>query len=254
MINVVITGVAGRMGSALVRVASASGLTVVGGTVRSTAGRDVGELAQTLGVSVSTTLPLDNTQVVIDFTSAASSVAHAKECATRGVPMVIGSTGFTPESKAQVAAAANKIPIVLAPNTSVGVNLVIQMAGQLAKVLGESFDVEIVETHHRMKKDAPSGTALRLAEEVARATGRTEKDFRTDRNGLRGAKDIGVQALRGGDVVGEHTVFFFGEGERVELTHRAMNRDQFARGAVRAALWVVKQSPGLYAMRDVLGL
>jgi 4-hydroxy-tetrahydrodipicolinate reductase len=139
----------------------------------------------------------------------------------------------------------------------VGVNVVIQMAAELARVLGEGFDVEVLETHHRMKKDAPSGTALRLAEVLAQALGRTNEDLvfaRKSQTGARSSQEIGVQALRGGDVVGEHTVYFLGDGERVELTHRATSRDQFAKGALRAANWVVAQRPGLYDMADVLGL
>ncbi len=264
--GVVITGVTGRMGSTLVRVVTDTpGLKVVAGTERpgsSARGQDVGAAAK-LGVALQAQVheelaaALAGAAVVIDFTSPEASCAHAKVCAERGVAMVIGSTGFTPEAKEKVREAAARIPIVLAPNTSVGVNLVIRMAGELARWLGESYDVEIVEAHHRMKKDAPSGTALRLAEEVAAATGRTREHFRLAREGQVGERprgEIGVQTLRGGDVVGEHTVFFFGDGERVELTHRATSRDQFARGAVRAARWVVQQSPGLYDMMDVLGL
>jgi len=152
---------------------------------------------------------------------------------------------------------AQKIPVVMAPNMSVGVNLMIQTAAHLARVLGDDFDVEVLETHHRLKKDAPSGTAMRLAEVLAQALSRDASNFRMERHGVIGerpAKEIGVQTLRGGDVVGEHTVFFFGEGERIELTHRAGNRDQFARGAVRAARWVTSQPPGLYDMGSVLGL
>jgi 4-hydroxy-tetrahydrodipicolinate reductase len=137
------------------------------------------------------------------------------------------------------------------------INVVIQVAAELARVLGEGFDVEVLETHHRMKKDSPSGTALKLAEVLTQTLGRTSDDLVFARKGWMGArtsKEIGVQALRGGDVVGEHTVFFFGEGERIELTHRATSRDQFAKGALRAASWVVAQRPGLYDMADVLGL
>jgi 4-hydroxy-tetrahydrodipicolinate reductase len=138
----------------------------------------------------------------------------------------------------------------------VGVNVVFQIAGQLAKALGDGYDVDILEAHHRMKKDAPSGTALKLAEVVADALGRGREDFKMAREGQIGARpsrEIGIQTLRGGDVVGEHTVYFFGDGERVELTHRATNRDQFAKGAVRAAKWLAGRPPGLYDMRDVLG-
>ena len=145
----------------------------------------------------------------------------------------------------------------MSPNMSVGVNVMFKVAAQLARVLGESFDVEIVEAHHKVKKDAPSGTALRLAEDVAKALGRDASSFRMARQGQVGertAEEIGIQTLRGGDVVGEHTVFFFGDGERLELTHRASSRDQFAQGALRAAAWVAGKPPGRYDMADVLDL
>jgi 4-hydroxy-tetrahydrodipicolinate reductase len=267
MLRTVITGVSGRMGSTLLRLARASpGFSIVGATARpgsSVVGQDAGvaaRLSEPLGLPVVDELGRaleSEAQVVIDFTSAEASVEHARLCAARGVPMVIGSTGFSPESREAVALAARAMPVVLAPNTAVGVNVVIQLAAELARVLGEGFDVEVLETHHRMKKDAPSGTALRLAEVLAQARGRTSEDLVYARKGWVGPRtpeEIGVQALRGGDVVGEHTVFFFGEGERVELTHRATSRDQFAKGALRAANWVVGQRPGLYDMADVLGL
>jgi 4-hydroxy-tetrahydrodipicolinate reductase len=254
MIRTVITGVTGRMGSTLLRlVREARDLELVGATARQGS-------AAVDGVSVSgdfaRTLAEGRAQVVIDFTSAEASVAHARACAERGVAMVIGSTGFTPESRAEVAASARSIPIVLAPNTSVGVNVVIRMAAELARVLGEGYDVEVLEAHHRMKKDAPSGTALKLAEVLAGALGRGQEDVTFERHGQIGARpprEIGVQTLRGGDVVGEHTVYFYGEGERIELTHRATSRDQFGLGALRAARWVTGRTPGLYDMADVLG-
>jgi 4-hydroxy-tetrahydrodipicolinate reductase len=267
MLHTVITGVSGRMGSTLLRqVHATAGMRVVGATARpgsAGVGQDAGlaaRLSEPLGFKVVDELgrALEaGAQVVIDFTSAEASVEHARLCAVRGVPMVIGSTGFSPELRAQVEAATQAIPVVLAPNTSVGVNVVIQVAAELARVLGEGFDVEVLEAHHRMKKDAPSGTALRLAEVLAHELGRTSEDLVFSRRGWVGARasnEIGVQALRGGDVVGEHTVYFFGEGERIELTHRATSRDQFAKGALRAAHWVVGQRPGLYDMADVLGL
>jgi 4-hydroxy-tetrahydrodipicolinate reductase len=169
--------------------------------------------------------------------------------------LVVGSTGFSADAKAEMAHAAKQVPVVMAPNMSVGVNLVIEVARELARRLGDDFDIEVVETHHRMKKDAPSGTALRLAEEIAAGVGRKNDVIRTTRSGLVGErprKEIGVQALRGGDVVGEHTVYFFGDGERVELTHRATSREQFGRGALRAARWVVGKPAGLYDMTHVL--
>lgn len=220
---------------------------------------DVGLAAKLAPLEVSTMDSLEPTlsraKVVIDFTTPEASVAHARACAEAGVALVVGSTGFSPEAKAEMAEAAKKIPLVMAPNMSVGVNLVIEVAAQLARRLGEDFDVEVMETHHRMKKDAPSGTAMRLAEELARSLGRDSDDICTSRVGNIGArprKEIGVQTLRGGDVVGEHTVFFFGDGERVELTHRATSREQFGRGALRAAKWAVAQKPGLYDMTHVL--
>jgi 4-hydroxy-tetrahydrodipicolinate reductase len=263
---VVVTGVLGRMGKTLLRmVHEQQDMKVVGGTERkgsSAIGSDVGEGAQlgALGVLVADDLGRaiegGEARLVIDFTSAAASLEHARICAERGVPLVVGSTGFSSDAKAELARSAQRIPVVMSPNMSVGVNLVIKMAAQLAQVLGDSFDVEILETHHRMKKDAPSGTALRIAEEVATALGRKASDLRLSREGQIGERprpEIGVQTLRGGDVVGDHTIFFLGEGERVELTHRATSREQFARGALRAARWVVGRPPGLYDMQDVLG-
>jgi 4-hydroxy-tetrahydrodipicolinate reductase len=253
-VKVVVTGVSGRMGSLLVRlVRDSDGFTLVGGTDKpgtAAIGLDVG-LASHLGVLEVETVDA----LVIDFTTPEASVAHAKACAAAKVPLVVGSTGFSPEAKAAMAEAAKHVAVVMAPNMSVGVNLVIEVARELARRLGEDFDVEVVETHHRMKKDAPSGTALRLAEEIAAGLGRSTDVIRTARSGLVGErpkKEIGVQALRGGDVVGEHTVFFLGDGERIELTHRATSREQFGRGALRAARWVVGKPAGLYDMTHVL--
>lgn len=264
-VRVVVTGVTGRMGSALVKaVRDAEAMVLVAGTERpgsSAVGLDVGLAARLGALEAPVVDSLDKAlalgaDVVIDFTSPEGSLEHAKACAQRGVALVVGSTGFSVDSRAEVAESARKVPVVMAPNMSVGVNLVIKIAAELARVLGDSFDVEVLEAHHRHKKDAPSGTALRLAEEIAQALGRTSKDFRMARVGQlgeRSPKEIGIQSLRGGDLVGEHTVYFIGEGERVELTHRALSREQFALGALRAARWVVGQPPGLYDMQDVLG-
>ncbi len=220
---------------------------------------DVGLAAKLAPLEVSTvddlSQALDRANVVIDFTTPEASVQHARACAEAGVALVVGSTGFSPAAKAEMAEAAKRIPLVMAPNMSVGVNLIIEVAAQLARRLGEDFDVEVVETHHRMKKDAPSGTAMRLAEELAKSLGRDSDDITTSRVGNIGErprKEIGVQTVRGGDVVGEHTVFFFGDGERVELTHRATSREQFGRGALRAAKWTLGKKPGLYDMTHVL--
>jgi 4-hydroxy-tetrahydrodipicolinate reductase len=259
MVNVVVTGVAGRMGGQILRMLREAGnLTLVGTVERlGYAGpRDAGEAAglPRLGVRVADDLaPLlyaVKADVVVDFTSHEASVKNTSVAAAHGVAMVIGSTGFTADEKARIRMDAGRIPVVLSPNMSVGVNVMFALVAQAARVLGDAYDVEIVEMHHGMKKDAPSGTAVRLAEVAAESLGRDPaRDVVYARHGM-----IGVMSLRGGDVVGEHTVFFAGQGERLEVTHRATSRDQFARGALRAALWVKGRSPGLYDMQDVLGL
>src|SRR5216684_4456162 len=205
------------MGGTMVRLASANqDFRVVGGTEQKTSpalGKDIGTLAGIAPLGVAAEPDLErvladaNAQVVIDFTQSKASTEHARICAARKVALVIGSTGFAADERSQVAGYAKRVPIVLAPNMSVGVNLVIKVAKELARVLGDSFDVEILEAHHRMKKDAPSGTALRLAEEIASVLGRTSSDFKLARQGQvgeRSAREIGIQTLRGGDVVGEH--------------------------------------------------
>jgi 4-hydroxy-tetrahydrodipicolinate reductase len=196
--------------------------------------------------------------VAIDFTHADSSVRHAAEAAVAGKPIVIGSTGLTSEQTEEIRESAKGIACVLSPNMSVGVNLMFRMAADVARVLGDDFDVEIVETHHRFKKDSPSGTAVKLADVVAGALGREMKEAgvygRHGMVGERPRKEIGVFAVRAGDVVGEHTLVFGGIGERLEITHRAHSRDTFARGAVRAASWVIGKPAGVYDMNAVLGV
>ncbi len=265
MVNVVVTGAAGRMGTQIIRLVKADPALGLTGAVERPgfpAGQDAGTVAGlgAIGVAIQDDLAkaLAGASVVVDFTSHEPSARHAELCAEKGVALVIGSTGFTAETKARVAAAARRIPVVLSPNMSVGVNVLFELVRQAAKVLGDAYDVEIVELHHNRKKDAPSGTAVRLAEIAAEALGRDPaKDLTTERSGMIGerpAREIGVQTLRGGDVVGEHTVLFCGQGERLELTHRATSREQFARGAVRAARWIAGRAAGLYDMADVLGL
>lgn len=265
MANVVVTGAAGRMGIQIVRmVKEAPGLTLSGAVERPgyPAGKDAGEAAGLgrLGVEIVDGLgkALAGAEVVIDFTSVEASVAHAALCAERGVALVIGSTGFTPGAKAKVAEAAKRIPIVLSPNMSVGVNVMFDLVRRAALLLGDGYDIELVELHHKLKKDAPSGTAMRLAEVAAEARGLDPaRELNYGRHGMIGerpAREIGVQTIRGGDIVGEHTVFYCGQGERLEITHRATSRDQFARGAVRAAQWLPGKPAGLYDMADVLGL
>ncbi len=267
MIRAVVTGASGRMGSLIVRAIAEAGddFELVGATERigSTAtGLDAGLAAglRPLQVTVVTELAkaLDNADVVIDFTTATASVEHARLCAKRKIALVVGSTGFSASARADIAGCGQKIPVMMAPNMSVGVSLLFRLVGEAARVLGDNYDAEISELHHRHKKDAPSGTALRLAEVVADALGRDPaRDVVYARQGdigERGARDIGVQSLRGGDAIGEHTVYFLGPGEQVELTHRATSRETFARGALRAAKWIVGRKPGLYDMQDVLGL
>jgi 4-hydroxy-tetrahydrodipicolinate reductase len=196
--------------------------------------------------------------VVIDFSTHEVTSRVVELCVRHGRALVIGTTGHTPAEKAAIAAGAARIPLVWSANYSTGVNLLFWLTRRAAEILGEGFDREIIELHHRHKKDAPSGTALRLAEILAEVRRQSpEAVLRHGRQGLVGERppaEIGMHALRGGDVVGEHTVLFAAPGERVELTHRASSREPFARGALRAARWVVGRPPGLYDMQDVLGL
>jgi len=196
--------------------------------------------------------------VLIDFTTPEATLKHIKWAVEHNVSMVIGTTGFSKEMHLKIRELGERIPCVMAPNMSVGVNLMFFLAKIMAEVLGEDFDVEIWEAHHRMKKDAPSGTALRILEVVSKALGRDPEGSAIFRAkgiiGERSKKEIGVQVIRAGDIVGEHTLLFGGIGERLELTHRAHSRDTFARGALRAAKWLVGRPKGLYDMQDVLGL
>jgi 4-hydroxy-tetrahydrodipicolinate reductase len=265
-VRVVVCGVAGRMGGRVLHaVRGEEGMEVVGATERPDSpqvGLDAGAVAggPPLGITVSSSLEAalsSGADVAIDFTAPAAAQHHAQVCAARKVALVVGTTGIPAQARADIAGRAREVPIVLAPNMSVGVNALFRLVSEAARVLGPSYEVEIVEMHHRTKKDAPSGTALRLAEVAADALKLDRKiAFVHERHGETSARrpgTIGLQALRGGDVVGDHTVFFLADGERLELTHRATSRDNFARGAVRAARWVAGRQPGLYDMQDVLG-
>jgi 4-hydroxy-tetrahydrodipicolinate reductase len=196
--------------------------------------------------------------VVIDVTAPAATIAVGRLCSENQTPLVVGTTGHTQEQIETLRLVSQKCPVLLAPNFSLGVNLLFWMAETAAAKLGQDFDVEIVESHHRLKKDAPSGTAKRLAELIAEARHLSyEKNARHGREGLVGQRpvdEIGIHAVRGGDIIGEHTVLFAGLGERFELTHKASSRETFARGAIQAARWIAGRSPGLYEMKDVLGL
>jgi 4-hydroxy-tetrahydrodipicolinate reductase len=225
-------------------------------------GADAGELAALgkIGVQLSGDLSaaLDRFDVLIDFTHPSVTLRNLEICRQAGKAMVIGTTGFTPEEKQQLAAAGQQIPIVFAANFSVGVNLCLKLLDTAARVLGDEVDIEIIEVHHRHKVDAPSGTALRMGEVVAGALGRDLQQVavygREGQTGARARETIGFATVRAGDVVGDHTVLFAADGERVEITHKASSRMTFARGAVRAALWLQGRQPGLYDMQDVLGL
>jgi 4-hydroxy-tetrahydrodipicolinate reductase len=268
MIKAVVTGAAGRMGSRIVNVLSTSeGIRLSAAVERKGHPLLKQDACGPAGIASSGVLNLitdDLTgslkagDVLIDFTLPEASLENLKACADQGKGIVIGSTGFTKEQMAEVYKYVQKVPCVLSPNMSVGVNVCFKVLADLAKILGPEFDTEIVEWHHRLKKDAPSGTAVRMGEVVARALGRdyhkAAKYHREGITGVRTDEEIGMQTVRGGDIVGEHTVFFIGMGERIELTHRAHTRDMFARGAVRAAKWVAGKKPGLYDMQDVLGL
>jgi 4-hydroxy-tetrahydrodipicolinate reductase len=266
MIKAIVTGVAGRMGGRIVHMMeAAAGLQLVGAVEspgHAALGKDVGEVVglPPKGVKVTDSLPevLPQAEVVIEFTHPEPSLSHLHQVADANKAMVLGTTGFSPPQIAEIHALASRAHLVFAPNMSVGVNLMFKVVADIAGVLAEGYDVEIVEAHHRLKKDAPSGTAIKLGQVIAHALGRElENTGVYTRHGIIGQRsdqEIGIQTVRAGDIVGEHTVLFGGMGERLEVIHRAHSRDNFARGAVRAALWVVQQPPGLYDMQDVLGL
>jgi dihydrodipicolinate reductase len=201
---------------------------------------------------------LVNCDAVIDFTHATATAEIAAACANAGKPLVIGTTGHDDDQRAAIVSVTDRIPLVFAPNFSIGVNTLFWLTQKAAEILGPDFDLEVVEMHHRLKKDAPSGTARRLAEILAEVRGLSyANDVRHGREGMVGERthaEIGMHSIRGGDVVGDHTVIFANVGERVELTHKASSRDTFANGALRAAKWTLQQPPGLYDMQDVLGL
>jgi 4-hydroxy-tetrahydrodipicolinate reductase len=265
MIKVAVCGAAGRMGQRIIVAAKEAGCTVSGALERpghELLGQDAGLIAGcgNLGVAISDDINavVAGCDVMIDFTTPKVSLKNIEACALKGKAIVVGSTGFTPEERAVARELCREIPCVLAPNMSVGVNVCFKVLKDVATILGDDFDVEIVELHHNKKKDSPSGTAVRMGEVVAEALGRDyNKVANYHREGICGERtkeEIGMQTVRGGDIIGEHTVYFIGQGERIEISHRAMTRDMFSRGSVRAAQWVVGKAAGLYDMQDVLGL
>ncbi len=263
-IPVTIAGAAGRMGKRLVVLVSESSRLRLSGAIEARGhpdlGKDAGEVAGCGHLDVAlmddpaTAMAASN--VVIDFTAPAATLTHLAHAVQRRCAMVIGTTGLSPDDMTRLRASASSIPCVQAPNMSVGINVLVQIIGNVARALGEDYDLEIIDTHHNKKKDAPSGTALKLAEVLAAATNRDLRDTgvyaRHGVIGERAKQEIGIQSVRAGDIVGDHTVLYGGPGERIEITHRAHNRDPFARGALRAAEWAVTQPPGLYGMADVL--
>lgn len=264
--KICIVGAGGRMGQMLVRQIAANSQCSLGAATERAGsnllGRDAGELVGIGKLDVAIT---DNAEAaiaacgaVIDFTAPAASVRHAEMAAKSGAVVVLGTTGMDAEQEAIVALAAKRVPIVKSGNMSLGVNLLTALVQRVAAALDDTYDIEIVEMHHKHKVDAPSGTALMLGEAAAAgrkvSLGDKAARGRDGHTGARRAGDIGFAALRGGDVVGDHTVIFAGPGERLELTHKAANREIFANGALRAALWGRGKAPGLYSMHDVLGL
>ena len=266
MTRVAVTGSAGRMGSRIIALLREDqDLQLTGATEKDghpALGKDAGETAGVgfLGIAIVNDLSqvIGDCDVVIDFTVHSASVRHAEIASASGKAIVIGTTGFSKEEVDRIRGLTSRCPCVLCPNMSVGVNILFKVLGEISSVLGSGYDVEIFEIHHRLKKDAPSGTALRMAQIIANAMGRDlEKVATFGRQGVIGERphdEIGIHTLRAGDVVGEHTVIFGGMGERIELTHRAQSRDNFVRGALRAAKFAVHAKNGLYDMLDVLGL
>ena len=253
VVRVAIAGATGRMGLALLEAAVATEGVALGAAV---------DIAASTwgGVSIGTDVAsaLENSDVLIDFTRPAGTLAHLRAVAAAKRGIVIGTTGFEPAQLAEIRAFAKDIPIVMAPNMSVGVNVAMKLVEMAAKSLGPDYDVEVFEMHHRKKVDAPSGTALKLGEVAANARAATlEKDGVFQRYGQTGERkpgSIGFSVARGGDIVGDHTVYFAGPGERIEITHRSSSRANYAQGAMRAAKFVAGRKPGLYDMQDVLGL
>jgi 4-hydroxy-tetrahydrodipicolinate reductase len=251
-VRVAIAGASGRMGLALLEAAAQTEGVMLGAAI---------DLASSTwgGVTIGTDVrsALANSDVLIDFTRPAGTLAHVEQCVAAKRGMVIGTTGFDPDQLAEIRKAAKVVPIVLAPNMSIGVNVAMKLVEMAARALGPDFDVEVFEMHHRKKVDAPSGTALRLGEVAAKARATTlDRDGVFGRHGVTGerkAGSIGFSVARGGDIVGDHTVYFAGPGERIEVTHRASSRATYAQGAMRAAKFVFGKPPKLYEMDDVLG-
>ncbi len=263
MIRAAVTGASGRMGKLIIsNIVASDGIELSAAFDLVNIGKDAGEIAQVgnLGVSVSDIKDMErvlkesSTNVLIDFTIANATVVNAPVAASAGVNLVIGTTGFSKEQKQIIEAAVSKHGVtgIISPNFSVGVNVFFKILSEASKYLGD-FDIEVIEAHHNKKKDAPSGTAMKAADVISAALG--GKDYVYGRQGLAPRnKEIGIHAVRGGDIVGDHTVLFAGDGERIEIKHQAHSRQAFASGAVKAAAWICNAGPGMYTMEDILGL
>ncbi len=262
MVKAIVAGASGRMGRKIISaISQTDGIELSGAFEKKghpDIGRDAGDVAGigNIGVKIEGSFEdvIERGDVLIDFTVPEATLYNAKLAAKKGLPMVIGTTGFTAEMMNELRETVKDIPCVISPNMSIGVNVLFKIVADVCRILGEEYDVEIIEAHHHFKKDAPSGTALRIAEIIA---SQRKASFIYGRKGILGERkkeEIGIHAIRAGDIVGEHIVIFGGEGERIELVHRAHSRDCFAKGAVRAALWIVGKKPGIYSMQDVLGI
>lgn len=266
MIKVAVSGAAGRMGKRIIALAhehpEISIVAALEAPKNPTLGKDAGDLAGIGPIGIMITddyaATIEACDVLIDFSSPEATIRNVEEATRAGKAVVIGTTGLSDQQKAAVLEAGLKTRCLMAPNMSLGVNLLFNLVAKVAAALGNNYDVEIIESHHNLKKDAPSGTAAKLAEIIASSLDRDLNEVGVyGRQGIVGArkpKEIGIMAVRAGDIVGEHTVMFVTNGERIELTHRAHSRDAFAKGAVEAALWLMNQPVGMFDMRDVLGL
>ena len=265
-LRIIVCGVGGRMGGAVVRAIQQSANFELAGAIDKQGsprlGKDAGEVsaAAHLGIAITDSIDavLKPNAVIIDFTNPQASMGFLRSAAKRRTPIVLATTGFSPKQQAEIKRLARRTPTLLSANMSLGVNVLVSLLNKAAKMLGDDYDVEIIEAHHRFKKDAPSGTALALGRSVANALKRDlDRVAINGRKGIvgeRGRKEISLLSVRAGDIVGDHTVIFGGIGERLEFIHRAHSRDTFAHGALRAAQWLAKKKPGLYSMQDMLGL
>jgi len=264
-LRVAIAGASGRMGHMLIEAVTAADDVVLAGALDVAGSPSLGQdaaafLGKPSGVAITSGVKagLANAQVLIDFTRPEGTLAHLAVCRELGVKAVIGTTGFSDAQKAQIAEHAKHIAIMMSPNMSVGVNVVLKLLDTAARALSQGYDIEVIEAHHRHKVDAPSGTALAMGEVVAKALGRDLKDCAVyGREGVTGERDpstIGFATIRGGDIVGDHTVLFAGTGERIEITHKSSSRATYAQGSLRAARFLVAKTSGLYGMNEVLGL